>query len=78
MLDGTFTPTLQAKELSTAPHFNTPSTPVTIRFSNSTGIPQIPDTSPDANPRGIGIRFDLGEHVHTDIMGKLPNHTPKG
>lgn len=68
MLSGTFTPTPEAKELSTAPHFSSPSTPVTIRFSNSTGIPQIPDTSPDANPRGVGIRFNLGEHVHTDII----------
>ena len=68
MLNGTFTPTTKAKELSTAPHFNGPSTPVTVRFSNSTGIPQIPDTSPDANPRGLGIRFNLGEHVHTDII----------
>lgn len=68
MLNGTFTPTTKAKELSAAPHFNSPSTPVTVRFSNSTGIPQIPDTSPDANPRGLGIRFNLGEHLHTDII----------
>lgn len=68
MLNGTFTPTTKAKELSAAPHFNSPSTPVTVRFSNSTGIPQIPDTSPDANPRGLGIRFNLGERVHTDII----------
>ena len=68
MLNGTFTPTTKAKKLSTAPHFNSPSTPVTVRFSNSTGIPQIPDTSPDANPRGLGIRFNLGEHIHTDII----------
>ena len=68
MLNGTFTPTPKAKELSTAPHFNGPSTRVTLRFSNSTGIPQIPDTSPDANPRGLGIRFNLGSHVHTDII----------
>ena len=68
MLDGTFTPSPKAKELSTAPHFNNSSTPVTLRFSNSTGLPQIPDTDPSANPRGIGIRFNLGAHVHTDII----------
>lgn len=70
MLNGTFTPATKAKELSTAPHFHSPSTPVTVRFSNSTGIPQIPDTSPDANPRGLSIRFNLGEHVHTDIIAQ--------
>lgn len=61
-------PTPKAAELSTAPHFRRPSTSVTLRFSNSTGIPQIPDTSPDANPRGLGIRFNLGSHVRTDII----------
>ena len=68
MLNGTFTPSQEAKELTSAPHFNARSTPVTVRFSNSTGIPQIPDTSPDANPRGLGIRFNLAPHVHTDII----------
>ena len=68
MLDGTFTPVTKAKDLSSAPHLSSPSTPVTLRFSNSTGIPTIPDTSPDANPRGLGIRFNLAEHVHTDII----------
>ena len=32
------------------------------------GIPQIPDTDPNANPRGIAVRFNLGNHVHTDII----------
>lgn len=68
MLNGTFTPIPKAKELSTAAHFNSPSTPVTLRFSNSTGLPQIPDTSPDAIPRGLGIRFNLSEHIRTDII----------
>lgn len=65
---GTFTPTEEAKKLSIAPHFNNPSTPVWIRFSNSTGIPNIPDFDPNADPRGMGIRFILGDHKHTDIV----------
>ena len=68
MLSGTFTPTAEAKSLSKAPHLNRPSTPVTVRFSNSTGVPLIPDNSPDANPRGLAIRFNLADHVHTDIV----------
>jgi catalase len=39
-----------------------------VRFSDGTGLPQIPDNSPDAGPRGFAIRFHLGEHVHTDIV----------
>ncbi|KAK4690481.1 catalase, partial [Lecanoromycetidae sp. Uapishka_2] len=68
LLDGTFSPSAAAASLSSAQHFNQPSTPLTIRFSNSTGLPQIPDTDPNANPRGIAIRFNLAEHVHTDII----------
>lgn len=68
---GTFTPSSEAASLSSAPHFNNASTPVIVRFSSSTGIVNIPDTDPNANPRGIGIRFDLGDdgHKHTDIIG---------
>lgn len=68
MLTGKFTPSKDAGVLSTAPHFNNPSTPITVRFSDSTGLPEIPDTDPNASPRGIAIRFNLGDHVHTDII----------
>lgn len=69
-MKGTFTPTADAGLLSIAPHFNNPSTPVIVRFSNSTGIPDIPDTDTNANPRGMAVRFVLSEdgHKHTDIV----------
>ncbi|KAH9217707.1 catalase-like domain-containing protein [Leptodontidium sp. 2 PMI_412] len=65
---GTFTPSEEVKKLTTAPHFNNPSTPIWVRFSNSTGIPNIPDTDPNSDPRGIAIRFHLGGRKHTDIV----------
>jgi catalase len=68
MLKGTFAPSAQASALSHAAHLVRPSTPVTVRFSNSTGIPLLPDNSPDANPRGIAVRFNLADHVHTDLV----------
>ena len=68
MLAGTFTPTPQAKTLTRAPHVMRPWTPVTARFSNGTGLPELPDNVGDANPRGMAIRFNLAEHVHTDIV----------
>lgn len=68
VLTGIFCPTAQAQSLTRAPHALSKSTPVTARFSNSTGLPQIPDNAPDANPRGLAIRFNLAEHVHTDIV----------
>ncbi len=76
LLTGTFTPSAEAAQLSKAQHFVQPSTPVTVRFSNSTGVPVIPDNDPNANPRGIGIRFHLGERVHTDIIGHSTDGFP--
>jgi catalase len=47
-----------------------------VRFSNSTGIPVVPDKDPNSNPRGCAIRFHLAEHVHTDIVSHSTNHFP--
>jgi catalase len=76
MLTGTFVPAAAAKELSSAQHFGQSSTPVIVRFSNSTGSPLIPDTDPNANPRGMAVRFMLGDHVHTDIVSHSTDGFP--
>jgi catalase len=76
MLTGTFTPAPEARSLTRAPHITRDSTPVTARFSNSTGLPQIPDGDPNANPRGLAIRFHLAEHVHTDIVSHSTDGFP--
>ena len=79
MLSGVFTPTPQARSLSRAPHFIRENTPVSVRFSNSTGILVIPDNNPNADPRGLAIRFHLADRVHTDIVSHstdgFPTHT---
>src|SRR3984885_2928736 len=76
MLTGTFTPSPAATSLTRAPHLNQPSTPVSVRFSNGTGIPVIPDNDPNAAPRGLSIRFHLGERVHTDIIAHSTDSFP--
>jgi len=76
MLAGVFTPAPQAGQLTRAPHVLRSSTPVTVRFSNSTGLPEIPDYAPEANPRGIAVRFNLAEHVHTDIVAHSTDGFP--
>ena len=76
MLAGTFTPAPGADSLTRAPHIARQSTPVTVRFSNSTGLPLIPDNDPNANPRGLAIRFHLAEHVHTDIVSHSTDGFP--
>jgi catalase len=76
MLSGTFTPDASATSLTRAPHITRTSTPVTARFSSSTGIPLLPDNDPNANPRGLAIRFHLAEHVHTDIVSHSTDGFP--
>jgi len=76
LLTGVFTPSAEAQSLTRAPHVLRASTPVTARFSNSTGLPQIPDNAPDANPHGLAIRFNLAEHVHTDIVSHSTDGFP--
>jgi catalase len=74
LLSGSFTPAASAKSITRAPHLQRSPTPLTVRFSDATGIPNIPDNDPNAGPRGIAIRFLLAEHVHTDIIA----HTADG
>jgi catalase len=77
MCTGTFAPSPAAAGLTRAPHANRPSTPVTVRYSNSTGIPTIPDNNPArSGPRGIAVRFHLADHVHTDIVAHSTNGFP--
>jgi catalase len=76
LLTGSFIPSPEAASLTRAPHIARQSTPVTVRFSDSTGLPMIPDNDPNANPRGLAIRFHLAEHVHTDIIGHSTDGFP--
>jgi catalase len=75
---GTFTPSAAAASLSRAKHFQGEPTPVTVRFSNSTGIPDIPDTDPNASPRGMGIKFHVAGGPDTDIVAHSFNGFPVG
>jgi catalase len=77
MCSGTFTPSPEAEKLTRAPHASRPSTPVTVRYSNSTGVPTIPDNDPQrSGPRGIAVRFHLADHAHTDIVAHSTDGFP--
>ncbi len=76
LLSGIFTPAPEAASLTKAFHIQNPSTPVSVRFSNSTGLPLLPDNDPKADPRGCAVRFHLAEHVHTDIVAHAANGFP--
>ena len=76
MLRGTFEASAEARSLTKAPHIERASLPVVVRFSNSTGLPLVPDNDPNANPRGMAIRFMLAEHKHTDIVAHSTDGFP--
>jgi catalase len=77
MCSGTFTPAPEAAGLTRAPHANKPSTPVTVRYSDGTGLPTIPDNDREhSGPRGFAVRFHLADHIHTDIVAHSTNGFP--
>src|SRR4029077_14206189 len=59
IFQGEFTSDSHAKEITKAPHLQGPGSKVTVRFSDFSGVPSIPDNDPMANPRGMAIRFAL-------------------
>jgi catalase len=71
--EGMFAPAASAATLSKAPHFQGQPVKVTVRFSDSTGIPAIPDGLPDAGPRGMAVRFHLPGGGSTDIVANAFN-----
>jgi catalase len=68
LVEGTFTPTEQAKTLSIAPHFNDASTPVIARFSVGGGVPHVKDVDGGATPKGVAIRFKIDNDTYTDLI----------
>jgi catalase len=68
VLEGSFTPSAEAKKLSKAALFVAGTVPVTVRFSDFTGIPDIPDTVGDANPRGLALKFSVKDGAGLDVV----------
>jgi catalase len=67
--EGSFKASPEAAGLTRAVHFQ-PGTvvPVTVRFSDATGIPNLPDGDPNANPHGMAIKFRLPDGSDTDMV----------
>jgi catalase len=70
---GTFVPSAGAAKLSKAAHFQRRSVPVTIRFSDGSADPFVPDNSHDAGTRGMAVRFMLPGGGLTDVEGQAHN-----
>jgi catalase len=76
ILQGEFTPDSHAKGITKAPHLQGPGSKVTVRFSDFSGVPTIPDNDPMANPRGMAIRFELPGGASTDLVAHSFNGFP--
>jgi catalase len=68
VVEGSFTPTQEGSALSKAVLFQGATTPVTVRFSDSTGLPNIPDGDENANPHGMSVKFHLPNGSEVDIV----------
>src|SRR3984893_17307915 len=68
VVTGSFKAAPQAARLSKAVLFAGGTIPVTVRFSDATGVPNIPDGSGLANPHGMAIKFHLPDGSETDIV----------
>ena len=68
VVTGTFTAAPSARSISKATHLAGGPIPVTVRFSDGTGNPMIPDPDTRGAPRGMAIRFTLPGGGFTDIV----------
>ena len=75
MVEGVFSPSPGAPAFSKATHF-AKSVPVLVRFSDTTGVPNLPDADPNASPHGIAIRFQLPDGAFSDIVSISANGFP--
>lgn len=76
VLEGRFVPSREAASLSKAVHLRGPAVPVIVRFSNFAGIPTISDKDGLASPRGMAIKFRVGDGTETDIVSHSFNGFP--
>lgn len=67
MLEGTFTPTKEAKTISKEPIFSGGTLPVVARFSLFAGVPDLPDNADGASPAGFGVKIKAKDGDDFDI-----------
>src|ERR1700735_2074884 len=77
VVEGSFKASAAAGQLSRATLFNGHTIAVTARFSDGSGMPNVPDGSP-AMPRGIAIKFHLPGGTDTDMVTNSFKFFPVG
>jgi len=66
--EGSFTSTTDASALTRSPIYAGTTVPVTVRFSDAGGLPDMHDAAPDANPHGLAIKLHLPNGADSDIV----------
>jgi catalase len=66
--EGHFKASPEAAALTTSPIYAGTNLPVTVRFSDAGGSPQVSDGSAAANPHGLAIKFRLPDGAESDIV----------
>src|ERR1700722_3863403 len=77
VVEGSFKASPEAAQLSRATLFNGHTIAVTARFSDGSGMPNVPDASP-AMPRGIAIKYHLPGGTDTDMVTNSFKFFPVG
>ncbi len=77
VVEGSFKASPEAARLSRATLFNGSTIAVTARFSDGSGMPNVPDGSP-AMPRGIAIKYHLPGGADTDMVTNSFKFFPVG
>ena len=79
LYQATFAPTVEAARLTRAAHMQGPQVDATVRFSNGSGNPGVPDNVRDV--RGMAVTFHLPDGSRTDISAqsvpRFPVTTPE-
>jgi catalase len=76
--EGSFKASPEAARLSRTPLFSGQTIPVTVRFSDGNGMPNVADGSPAANPHGMAIKYHLSGGVDTDMVTNSLKFFPVG
>jgi catalase len=78
VVEGSFKASPEAAKLSRAELFDGRTVPVTVRFSDGNGVPNVADGSPAANPHGMAIKYHLPGGADTDMVTNSLKFFPVG
>lgn len=74
MLEGTFSPSSEARALTREPIFTGGTLPIVARFSLFAGVPDLPDNNDGASPAGFAVKIRANDGDDFDIEANQHNN----